>query len=103
MCYVRTKSDVILAVVRKKDLLRCDDDAGLRNLKTAACPVRIQVMPGGVVYQANELQPPNGSSYLCFEVVVRLKGNLNSDDTICDACGDGAEISQRLGHINHMS
>ncbi|CAM9390608.1 unnamed protein product [Ectocarpus fasciculatus] len=42
MCYVRTKSDVILAVVRKKDLLECDDDAGLRNLKTAACPVRIQ-------------------------------------------------------------
>ncbi|CAM9595562.1 unnamed protein product, partial [Ectocarpus sp. 8 AP-2014] len=42
MCFVRTKSHVILAVVRKKELLECDDDADLRNLKTAACPVRIQ-------------------------------------------------------------
>ncbi|CAN0073464.1 unnamed protein product [Ectocarpus sp. 12 AP-2014] len=42
MCFVRTKSDVILAVVRKKELLECDDDAGLLNLKTAARPVRIQ-------------------------------------------------------------
>ncbi|CAM9091414.1 unnamed protein product [Ectocarpus sp. 4 AP-2014] len=42
MCFVRTKSDVILAVVRKMELLECDDDAGLRSLKTAACPVRIQ-------------------------------------------------------------
>lgn len=42
-CYVRTRGDIILAVVMKKDLLECDDDADLRTLKTAARPVRIKV------------------------------------------------------------
>lgn len=42
-CYVRTRGDIILAVVRKKDLLKCDQVAGLRSLKTTACPARIKV------------------------------------------------------------
>lgn len=42
-CYVRTRGDIILAVVRKKDLLECDDEADLRTLKAAARSVRIEV------------------------------------------------------------
>ena len=42
-CYVRTRGDIVLAVVRKKELLECNGDAGLRTLKTTAYPVRIKV------------------------------------------------------------
>lgn len=45
-CYVRTRGDLVLAVVRKKELLKCVDDVSFRRLKTAAHPVRIKVMPG---------------------------------------------------------
>lgn len=46
-CYVRTRDGIILAVVRKKELLECDDDAEFRTLKAAARLVRIKVTPGG--------------------------------------------------------
>eukprot|EP00752_Nemacystus_decipiens_P012681 g11234.t1 len=36
------RSDIVLAVVRKKELLECDDDAGLRTLKTTAYPVHVK-------------------------------------------------------------
>ncbi|CAM9578777.1 unnamed protein product [Scytosiphon promiscuus] len=42
MCYVRTRSDLVLAVVRKEKLLDCADDGSFRSLKTAARPVRIK-------------------------------------------------------------
>lgn len=42
-CYLRTCQDVILAVIRKGDLLECDDDVGLQRLKAAAVPVRVTV------------------------------------------------------------
>ncbi|CAM9229280.1 unnamed protein product [Hapterophycus canaliculatus] len=41
-CYVRTRGDLILAVVRKRELLKCADDVSFRSLKTAAYPVRIE-------------------------------------------------------------
>lgn len=42
-CYLRTCQDIILAVIRKGDLLECDDDVGLQRLKTAVVPVRVKV------------------------------------------------------------
>lgn len=41
-CYVRTRGDVVLAVVRKKRLLDCKHDKGLRAVKAAARPVCIK-------------------------------------------------------------
>lgn len=68
-CYVRTRGDIILAVVRKKELLECDDDADLRTLKTAARPVRIKVKRwggrGGVVFS---VVPTNVRSAFCVEL-----------------------------------
>lgn len=42
-CYVRTRRDILLAVLRKEDLLACKDDTDLRNLKASARPVGIKV------------------------------------------------------------
>lgn len=77
-CYVRTRRDIVLAVVRKKELLDCDDDAGLRTLKTTARPVRVEVKLalGGlrVVGLGLTTHNPEGAcSTVCLQVASVLR------------------------------
>lgn len=42
-CYVRTRGDIMLAVIRKQDMLACDDDRGIQRVKQTARPVCVKV------------------------------------------------------------
>lgn len=42
-CYVRTRGDLMMAVIRKQDLLACDTDRELQIVKKNARPVCVKV------------------------------------------------------------
>lgn len=80
-CYVRTRGDILLAVVKKDELLQCEDEIGLRALKAAALPARITVNARGFSISCHVARRGLTTSYVFVWYGVNNATAERRDDT----------------------